>query len=475
MDAINQPPTPAARTTVRPASPLATPKKRPEAIQNPIGKSFKNYWTTLKTYPAPDLKNYPIGFTGTCCLVGNEPDSPQLLYIIDLQNRARKTIMSSLAIDPSIRAITVADAYNCELIAYETEADRCVVRGLIEKEDGCVQIFGIDTGEYITDLYELNELYRLPEKWKTIPALAMLVRSVDPIESFKFRSQQKYEFKVLHVENDVLHVKITPHAPKPAIVRDDKVDEDASPPSFNEKLPEKSNNSMDAGKSLDTKDSSRFCKYFNEKLESCNKGQNGSKIHEDKKEVKIEAKKEVKIEAKKEEVKIVTDIDLKMKTPAIGQTIDITPSYILSLNVFYAHIFESDKNERRKYMDLQRFQNQINSPEEIQKYRKFNADLFPAIGELVLAKYSDGMYYRGKVTDIANSQFVKVFFLDYGNDDMIEVNNLFIWDKAFEAIPFQAHRFVIANIEPMPSISSTKGAEALTKAVAGKRIFAEVM
>lgn len=47
----------------------------------------------------------------------------------------------------------------------------------------------------------------------------------------------------------------------------------------------------------------------------------------------------------------------------------------------------------------------------------------PAIGQLVLAKYVDGNYYRAIVTKLVDGK-VSVSYVDYGNRDLITIDEL---------------------------------------------------
>lgn len=50
-----------------------------------------------------------------------------------------------------------------------------------------------------------------------------------------------------------------------------------------------------------------------------------------------------------------------------------------------------------------------------------------SIGIVCLAKYSDGIYYRSKIINFTDTGLIKVYFIDYGNEELIplsEVNKI---------------------------------------------------
>lgn len=63
---------------------------------------------------------------------------------------------------------------------------------------------------------------------------------------------------------------------------------------------------------------------------------------------------------------------------------------------------------------------------EIEKYVANNADqgnYKPAVNELVLAKFNDGLYYRG-VCKKVKDQLALIYFLDYGGFEEVEIKNI---------------------------------------------------
>lgn len=73
------------------------------------------------------------------------------------------------------------------------------------------------------------------------------------------------------------------------------------------------------------------------------------------------------------------------------------------------------------------------------------------VGLMCCAKYKDGIYYRAQVRNIHTQApgMVEVRFIDYGNVDLIQVENVRLFDEntlKLSTIPPQASEFILGNI-----------------------------
>ncbi|KAK9869541.1 hypothetical protein WA026_003297 [Henosepilachna vigintioctopunctata] len=73
------------------------------------------------------------------------------------------------------------------------------------------------------------------------------------------------------------------------------------------------------------------------------------------------------------------------------------------------------------------------------------------VGSLYCAKYVDGKYYRAKITSISpiNDGMVEVYFIDYGNKDLIPVSNLRTvecFNGWFNSLPPLSTAFILAEV-----------------------------
>jgi hypothetical protein len=75
----------------------------------------------------------------------------------------------------------------------------------------------------------------------------------------------------------------------------------------------------------------------------------------------------------------------------------------------------------------------------------------PHLGQMCVAKYSDdNQWYRALVKDVADDlKNVRVFFIDYGNEEIVPVNgNLLILNEKFRQHPPMAIRCCLNDIKP---------------------------
>ena len=69
------------------------------------------------------------------------------------------------------------------------------------------------------------------------------------------------------------------------------------------------------------------------------------------------------------------------------------------------------------------------------------------VGDVCLAKYVDEVWYRGKVLGVDRNGF-KVFFVDYGNSDLVAKNDVRQAPEKFLSLPPQAYECELANVKP---------------------------
>merc|ERR1739848_281552 len=70
-------------------------------------------------------------------------------------------------------------------------------------------------------------------------------------------------------------------------------------------------------------------------------------------------------------------------------------------------------------------------------------------GKVVAAKY-DGQFYRCRYEG-RNGPNARVFFLDYGNQDSVEMNALVQLDGELRTLPSTAYKCKLAGVKPPPS------------------------
>lgn len=124
----------------------------------------------------------------------------------------------------------------------------------------------------------------------------------------------------------------------------------------------------------------------------------------------------------------------------------------------------------------------MNSPDIVQSYKVLKSmpgihtssnlnllmhymfSLLSVLFSLVIAKYTDGYWYRAKVLNLMDDETVKVFYVDYGNSYVVGIDDIRVWDRRFEYLPFQAIRCKIVGIAEKRN-RSLEAAEQLRKMI----------
>ena len=68
-------------------------------------------------------------------------------------------------------------------------------------------------------------------------------------------------------------------------------------------------------------------------------------------------------------------------------------------------------------------------------------------GQVVAARWSDNCWYRGQVTGVKNRQKMEVFFVDFGNTEQVDREDLGLLPPEFCQLDCQAVRVTLAGAE----------------------------
>lgn len=88
----------------------------------------------------------------------------------------------------------------------------------------------------------------------------------------------------------------------------------------------------------------------------------------------------------------------------------------------------------------------------------------PLIGNFCAAKSVDGDFYRALVTDVDNTQ-VKVFFVDYGNSEVLDRNSIRILPEKFKILPCLALKCTLSGVRPKDGLWSQSACDFFINAV----------
>ncbi|XP_038049256.1 staphylococcal nuclease domain-containing protein 1-like [Patiria miniata] len=104
---------------------------------------------------------------------------------------------------------------------------------------------------------------------------------------------------------------------------------------------------------------------------------------------------------------------------------------------FYAQLVESGKQ-------FEKFMEQLRA--EIAAAPPLPGAFTPKKGDVCVAKFVDGEWYRARVQKVYNKDKILVFFLDYGNSDVVTAANIGAMPPGYHTQQPQAHHFYLACV-----------------------------
>ncbi|XP_058444572.1 uncharacterized protein LOC131426134 isoform X1 [Malaya genurostris] len=126
--------------------------------------------------------------------------------------------------------------------------------------------------------------------------------------------------------------------------------------------------------------------------------------------------------------------------PPIGCQVYLIPKFIKDIEHFWCHVVSPNFVDT----DLLEMEMRMNSPEHSVRYRKFTSP--PVFRQRVFARYTDKRWYRAEVAQYFDESNVLVFYVDYGNAEMVLLENVRLWDEQFSYLPYQAVFCRLANV-----------------------------
>ncbi|XP_070844153.1 tudor domain-containing 6 [Chaetodon trifascialis] len=98
----------------------------------------------------------------------------------------------------------------------------------------------------------------------------------------------------------------------------------------------------------------------------------------------------------------------------------------------------------------------------------------PTAGLYCAAKAEDGDFYRATVAEVGETR-VKVFFVDYGNTEVVDKSNIRVLSDDFKKLPCLALKCALAGIRPKDGRWSQSACEFFMKAVTDKTLNVHVI
>lgn len=92
----------------------------------------------------------------------------------------------------------------------------------------------------------------------------------------------------------------------------------------------------------------------------------------------------------------------------------------------------------------------------------------------MFAKYIDKRWYRAEVVRFYDDRNVMVFYVDYGNSEMVRLEEVHEWDERFSYLPYQAVLCKLSNLQPAKSFHVPAVVE-LNRTLLNKRVHAKIV
>ena len=132
------------------------------------------------------------------------------------------------------------------------------------------------------------------------------------------------------------------------------------------------------------------------------------------------------------------DVQIAPITPVMNSPMECSVSFVVNPGEFYCQL----TSESRPFDNLMNKLYAYYGEQE-----EGTALTSPAIGSYCVAPYSDGSWYRGRVTAVM-AKGVSVHYIDYGNIDQVEVEKLRDLAPQFCGMPAQALKCQLSNVSP---------------------------
>ncbi|XP_064606575.1 tudor domain-containing protein 1-like [Liolophura sinensis] len=202
------------------------------------------------------------------------------------------------------------------------------------------------------------------------------------------------------------------------------------------------------------KDESNICKFFR-KRSGCSRGERCPFRH-----VAPQPGTYTQDQVK---VYVDTENELSITLPEEGRWVGVQIRAIYSPHCFYINLPwgnrylteaaslnpETQGDEVNSEMDLTDLVHFMTTHYNSCQF-KGNKMLLPAIGEIVAARFTcDDKWYRAKVIFSENEKNVKVFYLDFGNAEVLSMARIHPIEPQFLQLPFQAIECTLKGVEPV--------------------------
>ncbi|KAI3363634.1 hypothetical protein L3Q82_001266 [Scortum barcoo] len=152
--------------------------------------------------------------------------------------------------------------------------------------------------------------------------------------------------------------------------------------------------------------------------------------------------------------------------------LEMIPAEDLTLNSSHMAVVQHVSDPSEFWIQTQNYANELDELTDgiYHLYKdSINKDVVrnPTVGLYCAAKAEDGDFYRATVTEVGNTQ-IKVFFVDYGNTEMVDRSNIRTLPDKFKNLPRLSLKCSLAGIRPKDGRWSQSACDFLIRAVTNK-------
>lgn len=322
-----------------------------------------------------------------------------------------------------------AQAVQCELVSVNGNTNCDLRLALLKYECTKARFTLVRKGDSILymNLVENDQQQQQPQQ-SPLP-------EITPSETNPFKTNGYVQTNGYSVEENLVDADIKPNGSKEVTAfketgyPDDKAvaDTNGLTQSQLEDLyqePIQTSNALKAVMGYTPKDESRICKFYDPATKSCFKGSNCKKEHTE----------IMKDGWTKDTEAVLIDVCVPMAYPKNGTVLRIIPTHIVDVCTFYAQMEFSERNDNPLFWGSR----------EIPDKTKLKRPPFQF--DMVLAQFTDGNWYRAQVMDAFEDNTFRVFYVDYGNEDIVPLSCLAEWNKNLSSYSHQAFRCRIVGI-----------------------------
>lgn len=154
------------------------------------------------------------------------------------------------------------------------------------------------------------------------------------------------------------------------------------------------------------------------------------------------------------------------------------PAEDLSLNSSHVAVVQHVSDPSEFWIQTQNYANELDElMDSIYHLYKDSVnkdvDKNPTVGLYCAAKAEDGDFYRATVAEVGETQ-IKVFFVDYGNTEMVDKSNIRTLPDEFKKLPCLSLRCSLAGVRPKDGRWSQEACKLFIKAVTDKELTVHV-